>query len=133
MYKKNVQSGFIVMVSVLIVGSVALSIALTIVFVNINAGKNILLIQDSDQARMMANTCSEIALQELVMDNNISGGDTLTFAEGNCVYNISHGSGETRIIESIGQVKNNVRREKININSLTPEINIISWQEVANF
>lgn len=127
------KPAFVVMISVLIVGSIVLSIALMIVFVNINANKNSLLIKDSDQARMLAGTCSEHALQEIALDSDVVGSTTLNLLEGDCTYNIIHGIGENRTIDSFSQNKKSLRRERVIIDALSPEINIVSWQEVADF
>ncbi|PKM91761.1 hypothetical protein CVU82_00960 [Candidatus Falkowbacteria bacterium HGW-Falkowbacteria-1] len=127
------RSAFVAMISVLIVSVVVLSISVTIVFVNINAIKNSLSIRNSDQARMLAESCSEYALEEIVLDSDFSGGDSVVFDDGECSYNVIVGAGEERTIELLGQVKNSTRREKIEIDSLNPDINIVSWQEVASF
>lgn len=127
------KSAFVAMMSVLIVSALVLSISVTIVFVNINAMKNSLLLKNSDQARMLANSCSEYALQEIALDHSFSGSDNLVLGEGECSYNVVIGVGERRTIESLGKTKNNTRREKIEVDLLSPSINIASRQEVANF
>jgi len=127
------KPGFVVMISVLIVSVIVLSISVTIAFLNTGAGKNSLTLKNSDQARLLAETCSEQALLEISLDRNYLGNSNLNFLEGDCSYNVVSGAGENRTIESSGFSGNSVRKEKILINALNPDIIISSWQEIADF
>lgn len=133
MLKVNKKSGFIVLISVLIISSIVLSISLMIVLVNINSSKNSLSTNNANQARLLANTCSEYALQEIALDTNIFGSFVLSLGDDTCNYSIYHGAGEERVIESWSEIRGSVRRERVVIDSFSPNINIASWQEIADF
>ena len=133
MLKTNKQAGFIVLISVLIISSIVLSISLMIVLVNINSSKNSLSINNADQSRLLTNTCSEYALQEIALDTNIFGSFVLTLGDDVCNYSIYHGVGEERFIKSWSDFRGSVRRERVVIDSFSPKINIVSWQEVVDF
>lgn len=127
------KSGFVILISVLIISSIVLSISLMIVLVNINSNKNSFNVKNSDQARLLTNTCSEHALQAIALDPNISGSFVLDFGDDSCTYAIYHGVDEERTVDSFSEIKGSIRRERIVIDSLSPEINIFSWQEIPSF
>ena len=104
-----------------------------IVLVNINSNKNSFSIKNSDQARMLANTCSEHALQEIIFDNSVLGSFVLSLGSDECSYSIFHGAGEERVIESWSEIRGSVKRERVVVDSFSPNINIASWQEIADF
>ena len=103
------------------------------IYINLNSSQSGLIIKKSDQARMLAQTCSEYALQKINDDNNFSGTNSFLLLEGDCSYSVISGLGENRVIESWGQVKETIRKEKLIIDQISPQINIDSWQELADF
>lgn len=127
------KKGFVALISVIIVGSIILSIAVFMIMINLNASQNSLVIKKSDQARALAGTCSELALQQIIDDNNFSGLVELSLLEGSCSYDVIVLAGENRTVNSSGQVGRIIRKEKIIIDQINPSINIVSWQEVADF
>ncbi|HOZ53093.1 MAG TPA: hypothetical protein PK142_00240 [bacterium] len=127
------KKGFVALISVVIVGAIILSIAVFMIYINLNSSQGGLIIKKSDQARMLAQTCSEYALQKINDENDFDGANNFLLLEGNCSYSVISGSGENRTINSWGQVENIIRKEKIIIDQINPEINIVSWQEVADF
>jgi len=133
MFNRNKRPAFVVLISVLIISSIVLSISLMIVLVNINSNKNSFSIKNSDQARMLANTCSEHALQEIIFDNSVLGSFVLSLGSDECSYSIFHGAGEERVIESWSEIRGSVKRERVVVDSFSPNINIASWQEIADF
>lgn len=127
------KEAFVLMISVLIVGAIVLSISLSVVFVNINAGKNSIDIRDLDQARMLTNSCSELALYELGQNPSAVGISVNNIGDDVCTYNIIQSTPTERIIQSEASYKNSTRKELVVVSSLSPEIVIESWREVADF
>ena len=127
------KKGFVALISVVIVGAIILSIAVFMIYINLNSSQGGLIIKKSDQSRMLAQTCSEYALQKINDENDFVGTNSFSLLEGDCSYTIISGGGENRTINSWGQVENMIRKEEVIINQINPEINIISWQEVADF
>jgi len=127
------KKGFVALISIIIVGAIILSITVFMVYINLNFLHNSFIIKNSDQARMLAQTCSEYALQKINDENDFVGTNNFSLLEGDCSYSVISDIGENRTIESWGQVKNTIRKEKIIIDQINPEINIVSWQEVADF
>ncbi len=127
------KKGFVALISVIIVGSIILSISIFMIFINLNASYSGLIIKNSDQARSLAQSCSEYALQKIKEEPNFIGSNTFSFLEGACYYEIFNNGDENRRINSQALVKNISRREVVIINQISPDINIESWQEVADF
>ena len=125
------KPGFVALMSVMIVSAIVLSISVSIVFLNINSGKSSLDINDMDQARNLASSCSEKALLEIASASGVTS-ETLNFPEGTCFYQIYNLGAEDRRVESRANVKNIVRREELLIDQINPEINIVYWQEVVD-
>jgi magnesium-transporting ATPase (P-type) len=130
MPRLNFKKGFVLMISVLIISAIVLSISIMMVFVNINASRSRLDIRNSDQSRMLANACSEMALSEIALGSGISS-DTIIFEEGSCFYNISSVAGGT-IIRSQANFRDFVKREELLLSSTSPIV-IDYWQEVSGF
>lgn len=82
----------------------------------------------------LANACAEEALMKLKNDLNYSGNETLGFDNGNCTIEPLEGIGsENRIIKTSGTAYNQVRKIRIEINRVSPDTEIKSWQEVTSF
>lgn len=127
------KQGFVALISVIVVGAIIVSIAVYMVFINLNASLSGVVVRESDQARSLAQSCSEYALQELVDNNNFLGGDSLSFVEGTCTYLVTENLSGNILVNSTGQVNNIIRKEQVIITSFNPKAEILSWQEVVDF
>jgi len=130
MYSK---SGFVLLLSVLIVGAVGLSVASTFLLLGVDSSRTSLDFIRSKQARSLADACAEEALEKIWESTVYSGSGNLTFGAGTCAYTVIDLGGSNRQINASGTVSNIVRRVKILINQVNPTIGISSWQEVADF
>lgn len=128
--KKN---GYITLMSVLIVSSIGVSIALSLVLLGLGSSKSSLALERSTEARGLANACAEQALQEIRNSTAYTGTGNLTLGQGTCVYTVTDMGAETRLITATGQVNETIRKLKITIDVINPQINISSWQELADF
>lgn len=121
------------LISVIIVGAVMTGIVISVIFWGTDQTQNALLDIRSSQARSLANTCSETALQLIRNDINYSGSGGLALSTGTCSYTVINGGSSNRTINASGTSNNVVRKNKIIIDQINPLINIVSWQEVADF
>ena len=82
--------------------------------------------EQSNQARALANACSEEALQ-LIRDNTaFTGSGSFSMGQGSCAYTVTNMGGSNRTIVASGTVSTVVRRVNIAITQITPTIIVSS-------
>lgn len=127
------KPAFVALISVIIVSAIILTISLTLIFTNLNASLSGLIVRQSQQARALAKTCSELALLQLANNFNNTASNAYNFTEGNCEFEILTINSNTRQINSIGELKNIFRKESLEISLVNDNIEISIWQELADF
>lgn len=132
MKKIKQQEGYIILLSVMIIGAISATIAVSLLSLGINSTKTSLTMQQAAQARMMANTCVDLALIEIYNNNLYTGSNTTTTSDGTCTYTVIDTGGSNRTINSSSTVGVVVRKSQVYVDSFSP-INVTSWQEVADF
>lgn len=132
---KNLQprSGFITLISVLVVGAVGIAISMSLILLGLGSSRTSFAIEQSDQAKALANACAEEALQKIKDSIPYTGTGNLAIGQGSCNYTVTNQGGQNRTITATGAVGTITRKEKIIIDKITPAIQIVSWQEVDNF
>lgn len=129
---KNNNRGFVTLISVLIVGAVGISITLSLLLIGIDSAKTNLTLKKSAQAFMLANACVESGLQHIRDNTDFTGDNTILFNEGSCQYTINSQGGESRTIIAAGTVQTTVRRIHVEVDALSPAMNIASWKEIPD-
>ena len=132
-YFNNNQRGYIILISVLIVGAVGLAIALSLLLLGVGSSRTSFALEQSFQAKALANACAEEALIQIRNSTPFSGTDTIALGTGSCTYTVTQLVGQNRNINSSGTVGSIISKLQINIDTITPSINISSWQFVADF
>jgi uncharacterized protein (UPF0333 family) len=127
------RNGYITLVSVLVVGAIGVSIAASLILLGLGSSRASFAIQQSNQAKALANACAESALQQINNSTPFEGSGNLSIGQGNCAYTVIKLIGANREIESFGTMGTIVRKNKIIIDAINPQINIVSWQEVGDF
>ena len=125
--------GFVSLIAVIIVGAVGLSVAVFLLLNGIDSMRASLVGEQSSQARALADACVETSLELIREQTSYTGNGELTLGEGNCAYAVTSQGGQLRTITSTGTVAAMVRKVRIVIDAITPDITIASWQEVADF
>ena len=125
--------GYITLISTLIVGAISLSIGLSLLMLGTDSSRKTLVEQQSLQARSLATTCAEAALQEIRNDTGFSGTDTIVVGQGECTYTVTILVGESRDIESTGTVGAVIRKVHVTLDQINPSINLTLWEDVADF
>lgn len=133
MIKKENQQGYVIIISVLIVGTVGLVITVVLALLSNDFYRTSFSLEQSNQSKALSNSCVETALQVVRNDNYYFGTDTVSLGQGTCDYLVIDTGGETREIQSTGTVGNIVRKVRVTVSEINPEILINSWQEVADF
>lgn len=122
--KQKKQSGFIAMVSLLIITTAGLTIALSIGIAAIEELQVSLHISESAKARALANTCIEEGLERLRNDfSNYSA--TLSIGGDSCIINAVV-SGSNATVTATGT--KDVYTQKIEI-QVDNTLEVTSWQE----
>ena len=133
MKKLSPNKGIMTLLSVLIIGAIGLTVAVSAMLIGINSSKNSFTILQSNQSKMLANACAEDALQQIRNFTPFAGNGNLLLTYGNCSYTVVDDGAENRTVTATGTAGSIIRKVKIIINQINPEINIASWQEVADF
>lgn len=126
--------GFIALTSVLVVSVIMLSVFVGATSRSISGLNVTSALSSSLQAEALARTCAEYALLELERTLDYAGDESLAVAEGSCDILPVLGSGNTnRTVEAESTVSNTTRRVKVVVSQISPELNISSWNNVAEF
>lgn len=131
-YNKE-QRGFITLISVLVVGAVGVAIAFSLLLLGVGNARTSFAIEQSNQAKALANACAEEALQQIRDSTPFTGSGNLTLGQGTCNYTVTSQGGQNRTITSSGTVGTIIRKVKIIIDKINPAIQVVSWQEVSDF
>lgn len=126
------KNGYTTIISMLIIGTVGVTIAISLLSRATTNIQSTLTLQRSSYARNYADICVEEGLYLLRSNPSFVGVGTLTLSNGLCSYEII-GTSPDLEIRGIGEVDETVRKTQVFIDRISPEINIISWQEVADF
>lgn len=129
----NLESGFATLVSVLLVGAIGLTIAVSLLLLGIGASRTSFAQEQSYQAKALADACAEEALQQIHNSTPFTGSRSLTLGQGSCSYTVTSQGGQNRTITTSGAVSSMTRRVRVVIDQINPTIQVTSWQEVANF
>ena len=130
-YNKH-DYGYITLISVLVVGAVGVAITTFLIMSGLASSRTSFALEQSAQAKALANACAEEALRKII-ESSFIGTGTISLDTGICTYAITSQGGQKRTIKAIGTVDNIVRKVKIIINRISPTIKITSWQELAEF
>jgi len=122
--------GFIALITVFIIISIALLISLGFALLSISEIDMGFKKTQSSQAYFLANLCAEQALMELKENIDYLGNETINIDNGNCQTLQIEGRW---IIKTIGNQQNNIKKMRISISQVNPKMIISSWQEVADF
>ncbi|HCB22966.1 TPA: hypothetical protein DEP06_04080 [Candidatus Daviesbacteria bacterium] len=127
------QRGYITLLSTLFLVAIAGVVAGSLILLGLGFSKTSFSLDQSNQAKALANACAEEALEKIQESTPFSGSATLNLGNGSCSYTVTKLSGQNRTIVSSGTVSTIIRKISISIDKITPNINITSWQEVADF
>lgn len=124
------QSGYVALITVLIVGAASLAIGLGILLTSTDSQKAVLSEQRSAQARSLAVSCIEEALQQIHDTTSFTGTNNLTFGTDSCTYTVTNTGGSNRQVDATGTVGGVVRKIQVYATIGASSISITSWQEV---
>ena len=132
--KRNITNkpGYVLLLSILIVGAVGIAITTTVLLLGISTQQTSLAYQRAGQARALADSCAEEALMQIRDSAPFTGTGSLTFGQGSCEYGVINTGGSTRLVNSTSTVSTAIRKTKVTATTVNPQITIFTWQEVSD-
>jgi len=127
------NDGFAVLIGVLIVGAFGAAVVLYLITAGLYSYQDSFILEQSNIARYTADACTEVALNKIQMCSSTVGLGSVNIGENSCSYEIINTGEQTRTIQSSAQIGTIIRKEKIIVNQVAPNITINSWQEVSSF
>ncbi len=127
------QKGYITLLSTLFLVAIGGVVAGSLILLGLGFSRTSLAMDQSNQAKALANACAEEALEKIQESTPFSGSATITLGNGSCTYTVTKLTGQNRTVISSGTVGTIVRKISITLDKITPSVNITSWQEVADF
>lgn len=127
------HGGFIALMGVVLVSSITILMVVSVLIQGVEQSKTTLVVERGFLARQYAQACAEEALERIRTSTVFVGTTTLTFTRGNCSSIVINTGGSTRTIDSTGNAATIVRRVKVLVSALNPQITVSSWQEVSAF
>ena len=125
----NNDAGYVTLISVLVVGAVGVAIALSLILLGAGSSRTSFALQQSVQAKGLANACAEEALEQIRESTLFTGSGNLTIGQGTCSYTVTDTGGTNRTVTASGTVGTIIRKVSISITAINPLIVVTSWQE----
>lgn len=128
------EGGYVALISVVFISSLLMLLVSSFNLASMSELDMALKESQSEGSFFLAQACAEEGLIKLKEDLGYSGGEILSFESGTCtILPVEGGGNEDRVIKTSGSVENVVRRIKVVIDVINPEMQISSWEEVESF
>ena len=123
------ERGYIALLTVLVLGAVAASLALSL-FAGSGSSDALIATEDNLRARGYAESCAEEVLHLIRTTTSYTGTNTLTWTDGSCSATVVAGSGENRTITGTGLSGGSTQRLTITLTAINPLLTVSSWQDL---
>lgn len=114
----------------LVVATLISITAMTVNLENLKATENLI---NAKQAKYIADSCAETAVNKLKDDPNYAGSENFTISEGTCEIRPVTYDGITWTIQITGFYEDAVRKLEIELDQVVPSTSINRWEQVADF
>jgi hypothetical protein len=126
---KKTESGYIALLSVIIIGIIGVSVGVSLVLLGLGSSRDSFALQQSNQAKALANACAEEGLQKIRESTSFTGSGGLSLDSGTCSYTVASQGGSNRTVVVSGTVGTIVRKASITVTQINPTITVSSWLE----
>lgn len=127
----NKESGYIALISVLIIGAVSVTIATALLITGSDAQQENLARQQSMKARQAAAGCVHEALQQMHDNTAFTATNTaVTIGDTSCNYTVTNTGGSNRTIIATSTKGTVVRKIQVYVTINASSLSISSWQEM---
>ena len=127
------NQGFIALMGVLIAGALGVAAILAIIQLGTEYTQVALSYQNEQRAKAYAHSCAEEGLARIRALLTYTGTVNMNHQYGSCSALVINTGGVARTIDSSGSVGTIVKRVKVLVSALNPQITVSSWQEVSAF
>lgn len=124
------KKGYITLISVLVLGAVGVAITLSLLLLGVGSSRTSFALEQSNQAKGLANACAEEALQQIRDATAFTGNGNLSLGQGTCAYTVTSQGGSNRTVDATGTVGTVVRKVRVSITAINPSIVTSSWEEI---
>lgn len=129
----NKNTGYVTLISAIIISLISSAIAVSLLLLGLSSSRTSFTLVQSNQAKALADACAEEALQQIRASLIFTGSASVSLGAGSCTYTVTSQGAQNRTATVSGTVGTVVRKVQITLDSINPDINITSWQEVADF
>lgn len=130
----RIRGGYIFLFSIIMMGAIALAALGSLLLIGLGSLQIGATVEQSEQARSLAQTCAEHALRSLWKNTLYDGDEQILHEEGECdILQVGGGGNEDRSVCTEGRVGQTVRRYEILLKRILPSIQVYSWREVEQF
>ena len=123
------KKGYIALLSVLVLGAVAASLAFSL-FAGSGRSDALIATEVNLRARGYAESCAEEALENIRTTTSYTGTNTLSWSAGSCTATVAAGTGENRTITVTGLSGGSTQHLTITLTAINPLLVISSWQDL---
>lgn len=125
------NKGYIVILVLITVAAFAVATASVLLLFSVSSSQSSLFLEQSNQAKALANACAEAALNRVRTANNFSGTVNLNLGNGTCAYTVVRLSKTVLQILAVGNVNFMTRKVRISLTVSKTKITVQSWMEVG--
>ncbi len=98
LYHSHRSNGYIALVTILVIGAVGAAVAVSVILLGLGSSRTSFALEQSNQAKALANACAEEALQQIRDSTPYTGTGDLTLGQGTCSYAVTTQGGQDRTI-----------------------------------
>jgi hypothetical protein len=124
------ETGFITLLTVIIISLVTLAITFTNLLLSISAVQTSKTNELSFKAVSVADGCVYDGLNRIRLDSTYTGTQVLTIGEGSCTEVVSNIAAGQKQIDSTAIINDVTRKIQVKTSQVNPQIIIASWQEI---
>lgn len=126
----NQKSAFAALFSVLILMIISGFVITSILVSSATGIQNNSVYRDGIEARALADSCANVAIDNLKDDNTYPGSESITIASKQCQILVISGSGNNnRVVRGQATVNGVTKKIEVNISELVPNTIINYWEE----
>ena len=121
------SGGYIALITVLVTGAVGVAITVSLILLGLGSSRTSFSLEQSNQAKALANACSEEALQQIRDSTPFTGTGNLTLGRGTCAYAVVNDGAQNRTVSASGTVRTGHRANPATTQRVRPDSGSAPW------